>query len=259
MVDPLGDPFLDISAVGIDGLDRPFQGLQRLNCRHQFHPVVSGLRFALQFSLSAVPPQDRPPAARTRITAAGTVSKDFNPVFSFARTVNLPRRQWSRIQPGGNRSGDKFQRIRMHPRVFRQVKPVVQPRQLSARRAARKDGKSRFLCRLQRPDGFVPAGQRFGTIRIKRAVIETPGVQADRNVECQRIVTGKIKIDTPTISRRPRECIVGKQVSMNNAGPAGQPSSSAAISAEIQSAKPGRNSSASAAAFASTDRHALNA
>ena len=79
-VDPLRHSVADIVAVG-EQLDpaRSLQGLERLDRGHQLHPIVGGQRFAagqLEFLRSGT--QKRAPSARTGVSAARSVTVDFD-------------------------------------------------------------------------------------------------------------------------------------------------------------------------------------
>ena len=79
-VDPLGDAVAQILAVAEEPHPaRALQGLQPRNGRHHLHAVVGGERLEpaqLLFDLTIA--QDRGPAARTGIAAAGAVGKDLD-------------------------------------------------------------------------------------------------------------------------------------------------------------------------------------
>src|SRR3954469_7833949 len=77
VVNPARDPIADILAVGMK-LDaaRPFQGLERLDRRHQLHAVVGRERLAARdLPLLFTHAQECRPAARARVPAAGAVGE----------------------------------------------------------------------------------------------------------------------------------------------------------------------------------------
>src|ERR1700759_734189 len=77
-VDPLGDAVAHVDAVGEEThAARPLQRLQPLDGRHQLHAVVGGGRIAAgEFALPTADAQDRAPAARSGISAAGAIGED---------------------------------------------------------------------------------------------------------------------------------------------------------------------------------------
>src|SRR5690348_531929 len=77
--DPLGDAVAYVHAVGVQAdRHRPGQALQRLDRGGQLHPVVRGQAgvAAAQLLLVNAVAQQRAPAARSRVAAAGAVGPD---------------------------------------------------------------------------------------------------------------------------------------------------------------------------------------
>src|SRR5262245_48595736 len=74
-VDPFGDAFAQVVAVGVEPhLARPLQCLQPTDGGHQLHAVVGGGGLAArQLALAAAQSQNRGPAARARVSAAGAI------------------------------------------------------------------------------------------------------------------------------------------------------------------------------------------
>jgi hypothetical protein len=79
-VDPLGDAVAHVDAIGEEAHPaRPLQRLQPLDGRHQLHAVVGGGRVAAgEFALAIADTKDRPPAARSGISAARAVGEDLD-------------------------------------------------------------------------------------------------------------------------------------------------------------------------------------
>src|SRR5262249_25106585 len=77
---PAGDAVAQILAVGVEAdPDRPLQGFETLDCRHQFHAVVGGQLLATgNLLLDGSVAQYCAPAAWARIAAARAVGKDFD-------------------------------------------------------------------------------------------------------------------------------------------------------------------------------------
>src|SRR5512135_101153 len=90
-VDPLADALLHILGIGVHaGPHRPFEGRQRPDHGGQFHPVVGGPGFtATHLLLVPLRPQNRTPAAGTRVAAAGAVGVNLH-VIHFKSVSSYP-------------------------------------------------------------------------------------------------------------------------------------------------------------------------
>src|SRR5258707_11909195 len=84
-MDPLGDAVTHVDAVGEKAhAARSLQRLQSLDGRHQLHAVVGGGRItAGEFAFAApslrlLDAEDRAPAARSGISAAGAIGEDLD-------------------------------------------------------------------------------------------------------------------------------------------------------------------------------------
>src|SRR5687768_2777685 len=79
-VNPLGDALLHVLRIG----EKPYpagalERLERADHRGKLHAVVGGRRLAApQLLFHALGPQQRAPAARTRVSAAGAVAEDLH-------------------------------------------------------------------------------------------------------------------------------------------------------------------------------------
>src|SRR4051812_9282692 len=83
-VDPLRDAFLHVDRIGVQAhLARALQRLQRTDHGGELHAVVCGGGVATpELPLLALVAQERPPAARTGVAAAGAIAVDLHHVIT---------------------------------------------------------------------------------------------------------------------------------------------------------------------------------
>src|SRR6266702_3520627 len=109
--------------------------------------------------------------------------------------------------------------LRPHHRPRRLVEPIVEPRQKEAQCATAREERQRGeLGGADRPHGAIIRQQqpRFGDIEAA-ITLETPGVQADRDVVSQEIAAREVEINQPRDPLAAEEHVVGKEIGMNDA------------------------------------------
>ena len=224
-VDPAGDALPHILAVGGEVDDaRLLQRFQRRDRRHQLHAVVGGVRLAaLQFLFVVAELQDRAPAAGPGIARAGAVGEDRD-VRQFAHATS-PGWRHAVIAHAGDalveaQLADIFQRVlRLHQRARRHVEQVDQPRQQETQRRAARQQRQRLLLGVgQLPLAAIGVEQRARLGDVEGMIrLETPGVQADRDVIGQHVVAGEREVDQPRQLVAEEEHVVGKQIGVDHA------------------------------------------